>query len=112
MKPLATLRRLLVSTKDKVDLGEGVATIGCSNCEKQYIGETKRKLKTRVKEHSEDVDKLMEGRAFTRGTRKESETDRWKSAIMDHAIKENHVIDWKSAKIGEKEVDWGKRGIK
>ena len=52
------------------------------------IGENKRKLKTSVKEHREGVDKLMEGRAFIRGTRKESETDQWKSPIMDHAIEE------------------------
>ena len=47
-----------------------------------------------VIEHREEVDKLMEGRSFTVSARKESETDRWKSAIMDHAIKENDAIDW------------------
>ena len=77
-----------------------------------YICETIRKLKTRVKEHSEKGDKLMEGRAFTRGTRNESETDQSQSAITDQANKENHATDWQSAKIVEKEADWGKRGIR
>ena len=36
MKPLTTLRRLLVSPKDKLDHEEGVYTIKCSNCEKTY----------------------------------------------------------------------------
>ena len=66
--------------------------MGCSNCEIKYIGETKRTLKIRVKEHREGVDKLMERRSYTRGGRKESETGRLKSVIMDQAIKENHVI--------------------
>ena len=72
---------------------------------------TNRKLKTRAKEHRKDVDKLMKGRSFTRGARKESETDRWKSCIMDHAIKENHVIGWQSVMLVGKEVGCGKRAF-
>ena len=49
---------------------------------------------------------MMEGRPFTQGTRKESETDQWKSAVSDHAI------DWQSPKIVDKATDWGKRGIR
>ena len=83
-----------------LEKGEEVYTIGCSKCEKTCIRETKRKLKTRVKEHREEVDKLMEGRSFTGGARKKSENDRRKSAIMDHAI------------IVETEKDWDKRSIR
>ena len=54
------MRRLLVSPEEKIDPGEGVYAIGCSNYEKRYKGETKRKFNTRVKEDREDVDKLME----------------------------------------------------
>ena len=54
----------------------------------------------------------MEGRSFTRGARKESETDQWKSVIMmDHAIKENHVTDWQTVKILDIEADWCQRGF-
>ena len=87
MNPVTTLGRLLVSAKAELD--PGVYTI----VKKKYIRETKIKLKTGVKEHREEVDKLMECRPFTLGTRKESATDRWKSAITDHAINQNHVID-------------------
>ena len=34
----------------------------------------------------------------------------WSSAITDHALKENHAIDWDSAKIVRKERDDQTRG--
>ena len=68
-------------------------------------------MKTRMKEHRKEVDKLMEGRCFIRGARNESKTDWWIAAVTDHAIKDDYVIDCQSAKIVEKEADWGKRGI-
>ena len=112
MRPHTTLRRLLVRPKDKVEPREGVYTIDCKNCEKKYVGETKRMLKTRVKEHREEVEKVDKGRSYTRETRKQSETDRWKSAITDHVCQNNHVIDWESARLVEREGDWKTRGIK
>ena len=112
MRPHTTLRQLLVHPKDKVDPGEGVYTIDCGNCEKKYIGETKRKLCVRVKEHREDVEKIDTGRSFTRDARKQSETERHKSAITDHVCTSNHVIKWDSAKVVQKEADWKARGIK
>ena len=36
----------------------------------------------------------------------------WGSAITDHAMQENHLIDWESARIIEKERDDKARGIK
>ena len=36
----------------------------------------------------------------------------WRSAITDHAMKENHVIDWDCAKIVERERDDQARGVK
>ena len=42
---------------------------------------------------------------------KQSETEMWGSAITDHAMKENHVIDWDSAKIVERERDDQARGV-
>ena len=52
MKPHSTLRTFLVHPKDKTDPKEGVYTIDCAGCSKKYVGETKRKLKVRVKEHT------------------------------------------------------------
>ena len=41
MKPHTTMRRLLVSPKDKLEPREGVYTISYKNCPGIYIGETK-----------------------------------------------------------------------
>ena len=51
MKPQSTLKSLLVHPKDKTDPKEGMYKIDCKGCDKKYVGETKRKLKVRVKEH-------------------------------------------------------------
>ena len=51
MKPNVTLKNLLVHPKDKSEPKEGVYTINCTGCDKKYIGETKRKLHVRDKEH-------------------------------------------------------------
>ena len=45
------------------------------NCEKKYIGETKRKLKIRVKEHREEVERIEKKRIYTREGRRQSETE-------------------------------------
>jgi GIY-YIG catalytic domain len=54
------LSDLLGSTKDKIlEEGEksGIYQIKCSKCDVSYIGQTKRKMKTRIKEHHEDCSK-------------------------------------------------------
>ena len=40
------------------------------------------------------------------------ETDLHKSALSDHALQTNHIIDWDSAKLLQRESDWYVRGIK
>lgn len=47
------LRNLLGNTKDKLDLNEksGIYEINCKNCDEKYIGQTKRSIQTRFKEH-------------------------------------------------------------
>ena len=106
MRPHTTLRRLLVSPKDKLEPGDGVYSIDCKNCEGRYIGETKRKLKVRVKEHREEAEKISGGMRFTRGSKKLSEKERWSSAITDHIVHKNHVMNWDSAKLRQRESDW------
>ena len=49
---------------------------------------------------------------FTRGQRESTSDVKNKSAVTDHVIKENHVINWESAKIVKKESDWFARGVK
>ena len=67
--------------------------------DKQYVGEARKLLKVRVKEHREEVDTQEVCMHFIRGTRKESEREKYKSAIKDHVVKENPVMDWDSALI-------------
>ena len=112
MKPHQTLRNILVHPKDISEPKEGVYTIDCQNCNKKYVGETKRLLSQRVKEHRTEVEKLTSTSKFTREARKASISEISKSAITDHVRRENHVIDWDSAKIVCREADWRDRGIK
>ena len=60
-------------------------------------------VKTRFIEYRDEVVKVRGVIAFTRGNRKASDTERHESAIVDHVVKENHVIDWDSVRIVAKE---------
>ena len=74
----------MLHPKDKTDPKEGVYTIDCESCDRRYVGETKRVLKARVKEHRTEVVKMQETMVYTRNARKASETTVHKSAITDH----------------------------
>lgn len=111
-RPHKTLRNILVHPKDKNEPREGVYTIDCMGCNKKYVGETKRRLAKRVSEHKTDVETITKGVKFTRETRKQSTTEVNKSAITDHVRQNNHIINWDSAKIVQREANWTIRGIK
>ena len=49
---------------------------------------------------------------FTRQSKKSAEEQQNKSAITDHAKRENHVIDWDQAKVEGHESDRKTRRIK
>ena len=70
------------------------------------MGETKRKLKVRVKEHRTETEKVSQGTVFTRDKKRQSQSEMWSSVTTDHAV------DWDSAKIVNKERDDQARGIK
>ena len=74
------------------------------------MGETKRKLKVRVKEHRTEAEKVTKGARYTRDRKRQSETEMWGSAITDHTVKENPVIDWDSAKMVKRERETIKLG--
>ena len=112
MQPHTTLRNLLVHPKDKAE-PKGVYKIKCQGCEGCYVGDTKRKLAVRVKEHRADVDnRVLRDRVFTQEKRNQSETERNKFAITDHVCQTNHLIDWDNARMVERESDWTDRCIK
>jgi len=67
--------------------------IFCKNCEATYVGQTKRQLKTRLKEHKNNF-----------------KQDRSKhSVISEHIIKYNHSFDWDNTKIMDRESKYFKR---
>ena len=67
-----------------------------------YIGETSRRLGTRIDENKKDCDKIKQQK-FTRSQKQESKQTNNKSAITDHAGRENHVIDWEGTRLVARE---------
>ena len=93
-----TLRQSLVKTKPKScqqDTKNCVYSIKCNNCPREYLGETKRPLNVRIKEHKQNT---------LRGL-----TD--KSKIAQHCWEENHKMNFKEASIIHKEPHYKKRKI-
>ena len=66
----------------------------------------------RVKEHRTETERVSQGAVYTRDRKRQSQSEMWCSALTDHAVKDNHVIDWESAKIIDKEREDHARGIK
>ena len=86
-----TLRSLLTKVKDTLPLGKQsnvVYHIPCS-CGQVYIGETKQRLETRLKERRDACERgMME-----------------KSAVAEHVWENHHPIDWKETTV----LDHGRR---
>ena len=72
-----------------------------------YIGESGRKFGIRLGEHKKNCECNAKS-AYTRATRKLSETTMEKSAITDHQNVNHHEIDW----VLERESDWRMRKTK
>ena len=56
------LNRFIKTEKDKIkkdELSNVVYQINCKDCDYSYVGQTKRKLKTRLKEHINDLKKSV-----------------------------------------------------
>jgi len=95
-KPVRKLGNLLTSIKDPVDTKSRQAvvhSIPCRDRNKRYIGETKRSLETRQKEHKADI--------------KNKRFD--KSAFTLHTFDLNHRIDWDNSKVLEFESNYNTR---
>ncbi len=86
-RPHQTLKTILVHAKDKVPMSEKrgiVYQIPCGSCNHTYIGQSGRTLEDRLKEHKRAI--IPDSTYFT-------------SAVAEHAVKSNHVIDWNNAKV-------------
>ena len=86
-RPHTTLRQLLVHPKDKIPDDEKcgvVYCVSCLNCSQKYVGETGRKLGTRITEHRKEADKVTSSKK-TRSTSVTEDTTSFKSAISEHS---------------------------
>ena len=96
MKPHFTLSSIFRKPKDSIDFEEKrglVYQISCRDCDAIYIGETGRSVKTRKREHVSAV------RNF----------DPKKSALCQHVLEYDHVIDWENVKILKSEPHANRR---
>lgn len=80
-----TLRHLLGNPKDKIhDLEKsGIYEVSCTDCDKKYVGQTRRSLQVRFKEH---MAHLKYGRTE-------------KSSIAEHAFDHDHTISIDNLKL-------------
>lgn len=95
------LKNLLGSTKDKKELGEkcGIYKIQCPQCNKAYIGQTKRLITKRVKEH------IREAAIAKKKKRKIAEQ---RSAVARHIMEEGHNITLKDITAIREVTEWRK----
>ena len=97
MKPFVTIEKSLPSPKDPLDAnkitGIIIYQVPCHDCPFVYIGQTKVDLKSRLSEHK-IVIKYQKPE---------------KSALSEHSITLNHIIDWNEATILSTEKDYTKR---
>jgi len=84
--------------KDRLDaqrVTEIVYKINCKDCDKVYIGQTKKHLATRIKEHKNNINNSSGN--F--------------SVVTDHRLTFNHDFDWLKPNILHKERNRKKREI-
>nr|CAB3248364.1 glucosylceramidase-like [Phallusia mammillata] len=96
MKPLKTIGQLLPKPKDATipQHRTGVVyQVPCRDCDMVYIGQTKRNLNSRLKEHKVAVKNM----------------DVNKSALCEHVFVCDHRINWNDAQVLKQEPNWSKR---
>lgn len=92
------LQSLIKGHKDRInyeDQKNVVYKINCSNCHVSYVGQTKRKLRTRIAEHRNDIKKNANNL----------------SVISTHRLNFNHDFDWNNVRVLDKERSYCKRLI-
>ena len=85
-KPFLTLNNIFSKPKDPVSKeqkSDAIYSIPCNDCNQEYIGQTKRQIETRLKEHQKAVD----------FSRKDN------SALSEHSCQTNNTIVWNNSKI-------------
>lgn len=90
------LNKIIKTGKDKLDPlshCDVVYKISCNDCDASYVGQTKRRLLTRIREHRSNINKRSGS----------------PSVISSHRLEFNHEFDWDGAKILDREQSYGKR---
>jgi len=93
---LHKLGRMIKAQKDKLPLGHNknvVYKLKCKNCDVTYVGQTKRKLNTRVMEHKKDINKKSGNY----------------SVITEHKLESNHDFEWENPVILDREKQYYRR---
>ena len=94
-KSTHTISSILKKPKDRIDKisTTGVVyRINCKECNKVYVGQTSRALKTRIKEHTKTFFNL----------------DR-NSQLVQHHLQTQHDFDFDGVEIIDRESQWNKR---
>jgi len=94
----STLHSFIKCGKDRLDMmsQHGVVyKITCHDCDASYIGQTKRQLRTRIKEHVSDINKKSGS----------------PSVISEHRLRFKHDFEWDNIKIIDNELSYQKRII-
>jgi len=94
-KPIKTVGSILKKPKDKFnqDLSTGVVyKINCKHCEKLYIGQTSRALRSRTKEHKRAILTCDKN-----------------SLLAQHCMKNNHEFDFNNVKVIDRCPLWSRR---
>ena len=96
MKPVRTIGYSIPSPKDPIfsdEINCLVYEVPCDDCEFVYIGQTKRNLNARLKEHQRAIRQLKPEN----------------SALCEHATENDHLIGWSKARILKVETNYFKR---
>ena len=72
-----------------------IYSIPCEDCDKSYIGETKRKFASRLKEYQKAV----------------KHKQPQKSGLAEHCLRSGHSISWESSKILHTSANWRNRRL-
>ena len=92
-KPCDKLRSIFGRQKDPIEPDQVLGVVYevlCSDCDRTYIGQTGNSLWTSLQQH----------RAAFRLAQKEM------SALAEHAIDNDHRIDWAQAKVISRQYHW------
>jgi hypothetical protein len=92
------LDKIVKAYKDKNQLianNNVVYNISCKDCDASYVGQTKRQLGTRLKEHKNNF-KLEPSKH---------------SVVTEHILEYNHSFDWDNVRILDTESNYRKRLI-